>query len=193
MKRLIAGFAAVTLALSAAFAPALAVAGSVNLDINAQVRGSYSGSNDLGTPSLPLNLSGLVRLSPGTGSAQADLLFADERTLTASSTENLDLAGSLTDPLGATLTFAKIKAIVVIAAAGNTNNVVVGGAASNGFVGAFGDATDTIAVKPGGVLVLAHPGAGWTVTASTGDILKVANSSSGSSVTYKVILVGTSA
>ena len=162
-------------------------------DIKLSVIGAYKGSNDLGTPKIDLAELVTVALTEGTGTGAADLMFADERTLAASSTENLDLAGSLVDPLGATLTFAKVKTIIVIANSGNTNDVIVGGAASNAFTGPFQDATDKIAVRPGGFACFAHPGAGWTVTASTGDILKVANSSSGTPVTYRVIIIGTSA
>jgi hypothetical protein len=34
---------------------------------------------------------------------------------------------------------------------------------------------------------------GWTVTAATGDLLKILNSSSGSSVVYDIVVIGTSA
>jgi hypothetical protein len=168
---------------------------TLNAVATAALRGTYAGSNDLAA--VLAEFSALtkreVTFSPGTGANQADKLFLDTRTISASSSENLDLAGSLTDPNGATLTFATVKAILVLAAAANTNNVVVGGAASNGFVGPFGDATDTIAVKPGGAFLWVAPATGATVTASTGDILKVANSSSGSSVSYSVAIIGTSA
>jgi len=162
--------------------------GSVKLSIV----GSYNGSNDLGTPKMDISEVDVVDLIQGTASGAADLMFSDERTLAASANESLDLAGSLVDPLGATLTFAKIKAIIVIAAAANTNDVVVGAAASP-FVGPLGGTTPTISVKPGGFFAIAHPGAGWTVTASSADLLKIANSSSGTGVTYKIILIGTSA
>src|SRR5262245_32188080 len=67
----------------------------------------------------------------GTGANQADRYFADTRPLAASGTEDLDLVGSLTNLRG-TVTFAKLKAILVIADAGNTNNVQVTRPASNG-------------------------------------------------------------
>lgn len=175
-----------------AIAPPARAAG-VSVDINAQLQGAYVGANDLGSVSAAMNARRLIRLTEGTGASQADKMFADERTISASSTENLDLAGSLTDPLGVAVTFAKVKAIMIIASASNTNDVVVGGAGSNTFTGPFADATDKVAVKPGGVLMIAHPGTGWTVTASTGDILMVGNSGSGTSVTYQVVIIGTSA
>lgn len=185
-------------ALAAVFACASLLAGpamaaGVTADLSAQLQGVYTGANDLGTVSFSFNKRGLNRLTEGTAANKADKLFADTRTLSASATENLDLAGTLTDPFGATLTFATVKAIYIQASSSNTNNVCVGGAGSNTFAGPFDDATDKVCVKPGGVLLITAPGTGWTVTASTGDILLVANSGSGTSVTYDVVIIGTSA
>jgi hypothetical protein len=170
-------------------------AASVNVTISTGISGSYRGSNDLGTPVFTFNssLQPQISLSPGTGTNQADLMFTDERTLAASGTENLDVAGVLADPLGGTLTFVTIKVVRICALSTNTNNVVVGGAASNTLLGIFADASDKINVKPGGCFVWVAPGVGAAVTASTGDILLVANSAGGTGVTYRVTIIGTSA
>ena len=165
---------------------------SLTADITVSVYGAYVGSGDVSNPSQTINYSNRMQVTPGTSSGQADLYFEDTRTVSASSSENLDLAGVLTDRFGNTLTFVKVKAIVVYAESANTNSVNVGGAASNGFTAPFADSTDIISVKPGGVFVWTNP-TGSTVTASTGDILKVANSSSGTSVTYTIQIIGTSA
>jgi hypothetical protein len=50
---------------------------------------------------------------------------------------------------------------------------------ANTFVGPFNDATDASVLKPGDKAVFVSR-TGWTVTASTGDILKVANGAGGS-------------
>jgi hypothetical protein len=139
---------------------------------------------------------GAAALALGSGVAvnQADRLFTDTRTLTASASEDLDLAGVLTDAFGATLTFARIKGLVIKASSANTNNVIVGNAASNGFVSWVGAATHTVTVRPGGLLALWAPDAtAYVVAAGTGDLLHVANSGAGTSVTYDVILIGASA
>lgn len=176
-------------------AVAVAIASTLSTTIETKITVNYAGSNDLGSPLFRLDqaLQPAISLGTGTGTNQADLMFSDSRTLTASATENLDMAGSLTDPLGATLTFATIKVVKICADAANTNNVLVGGAASLGLLGIFDDATDIVRVKPGGCFIWIAPKTGATVTAATGDILKVANSSSGTSVTYTVIIIGTSA
>jgi len=147
---------------------------------------------DIGEALHEANWSPAYSFTDGVGANQAKAAFADERTLAASANESLDLAGGLTDVFGNTITFTKIKAIVVQAAAANSNDVVIGGAASNGFTSFVGAADDTIKVKPGGMLVLVAPDAnGYAVVASTGDLLKVANSGAGTAVTYKIIIIGT--
>lgn len=123
---------------------------------------------------------------------KADRIWSDERTLSASASDSLDLAGGLTDSAGAAITFAKVRAIVVKAALANGADIVVGGAASNTFTGPFGGATHTVAVKPGGTLVLCAPKTGWTVTPSTGDILKILNGSGAAAATYQIAILGTS-
>lgn len=133
-------------------------------------------------------------LQNGTGDNQADKAFSNTRSLAASATEDLDLAGgTLIDPLGAPVTFAKIRAIIVKAAVGNTNNVVIGGAAANAFVGPLGAANNTVAVPPGGAYKVSSPKASWPVTPGTDDLLRIANSGAGTSVQYDLILIGTSA
>lgn len=148
---------------------------------------------DLATASVPLDMTNQIRLTSGTGADQADLIFHDTRTLAASATEDLDLAGVLASALGTTLTFARIKAVIVSAASGNTNNVNLTRPAANG-VPLFLAAGDGIAVRPGGVFAWVAPDAtAVAVTAGTGDLLTVTNSAGSTSVTYSVVIVGASA
>lgn len=151
---------------------------------------------DLGEATATLSKEYRAKLVTGTSAGQVDRIFHDTRTLAASANEDLDLAGSLVDALGVALTFVKVKGLFISAAAGNTNNVVVGGAASNGFVSWVGAAAHTVIVRPGAVLGLfagQADAAGYPVTAGTGDLLRVANSGAGTSVTYDVVVIGTSA
>lgn len=151
---------------------------------------------DLGTAVGPASLNFAAELASGTGAGQADKIFADTRTLAASASEDLDLAGVLADPLGSLVTFVKIKALIIRAAAGNTNNVIVGGATTNGFVAWAGGATHTVTVRPGGLFALVAGDAdasGYAVTAGTADLLKIANSGAGTSVSYDILVIGTSA
>ena len=158
------------------------------------VRANLDSALDLQSRVAALNFSRGFSLDDGTGAGQADKIWSDTRTLTASANEDLDLAGVLTDAFGAVITFVKVKGIFVAAAAGNTNNVVVGAAAATQFVGPFGAATHTVAVAPGGFFAICRSDAtGWAVGAGASDFLRIANSAGGTSVTYDIVLLGTSA
>jgi hypothetical protein len=152
---------------------------------------------DIGNRSWSGPKSYAATLANGIAVGQADKVFADTRTLAASATENLDLAGGvLLDPLGTALTFVKVKALIVAAAAGNTNDVIVGGDVTNTFFGSFADETDAVRIRPGTVFAIAcgaADAAGYAVVAGTGDLLKILNGGAGTPVTYDVIIIGTSA
>jgi hypothetical protein len=162
--------------------------------VGVSVAGTLTSALDLATASVPLQLSRALALANGVGANQADRIFHDRRTLAASATEDLDLAGVLLDPFGAAITFAKIRALLIAADAANTNNVLVGGASANGFVSWVGGATHTVTVRPGGLLLLTAPDAtAYAVTAATADLLKIANSAGGTGVTYDIVIIGASA
>ena len=151
---------------------------------------------DLGTASAPVELRAAVALADGSGAGQANRVFADTRTLAASATEDLDLAGVLLDSFGAAITFARIKALIIRAAPGNTNDVIVGGASATQFASWVGAATHTIKVRPGATLALfagEEDATGYVTAAGASDLLKIANSAGGSSVSYDVVLIGASA
>ncbi|MFG3085125.1 hypothetical protein [Streptomyces parvulus] len=150
---------------------------------------------DLGVARAPHSLSRKLELASGTGAGKADKVFSDRRTLAASASEDLDLAGTLVDAFGATITLARVKGIIVAAAAGNTNNVVLGAASSNPWATLLG-ATHTLTLRPGAFVAVgtgAADATGYAVTAGTGDLLKVANSGGSTSVTYDIHIIGASA
>lgn len=157
-----------------------------------QIIASYTSALDLATVAAPLNVDKTIRMATGVAAGQADRIFHDQRTLAASATENLDLAGSLVDAFGATITFVKLKGIYVFAAATNVNNVNVIRETTNG-VPLFLALSDGIPVGPGGEFRWVNPQNGVTVTPGTGDLLTFTNSGAGTSVTYDVVLIGTSA
>lgn len=151
---------------------------------------AYTKPLDLGAASAPLKFTPSYNFTDGTGANQARILFSATRTLAASATEDLDLAGVLLDAFGDTVTIDKVKALIVTAAPGNTNNVLVGGAASAQASPWFGDVTDKVVVRPGGLFAVVAPDAtGYDITATSADLLKIANSSSGTPVTYTIVIL----
>lgn len=147
----------------------------------------------LGTQKGLLPFANDIVVGSGTGSGQSDLAYWDTRTLAASTTEDLDLAGGLTSPIGETLTFVEITAIYIKAASTNGGNIVVGGDASAAFVGPFADSSDKVNIPAGESFLVTNMATGWTVTATTADLLQIENDDSGAAANYDIVLIGRSA
>lgn len=157
-----------------------------------RVTSNLTSALDLLTATAPLTYTSQVDLATGTGAGLADMQWSDQRTLAASATEDLDLAGTLTGPLGTTLTFARVKGLLVKAAATNTNDVQISRAAAG--IPLFAATGDLIPVKPGGLFLWVAPNAtGIVVTPTTADTITITNSAGTTSVTYDIIVIGASA
>lgn len=168
----------------------------LNATLALSVSANHTKTLDLAEGKVALSKIYQALLTSGTGVGQADLIFHDTRTLSASATENLDLSGVLTDAFGATLAFVKVKALIFVAAAANTNNVIVGGDVTNTFFPMFGLETDSLILRPGTTFALicgVGDSVGYAVTGGTADLLKVTNSAGSTSVSYDVYVFGTSA
>jgi hypothetical protein len=166
---------------------------ALNARIKFSLAAVLNSALDLQTRSSNVSTTYSKQFTNGAGANQADRVWTDQRTVAASATDTIDLAGSLSDAFGAALSFARVKAILVQAATGNSNNVNVVRPASNG-VPLFLAAGDGVPVKPGGLwLWVAPDAAGVAVTAGTGDLLDFVNSGAGSPVTYDVVIIGASA
>lgn len=167
----------------------MALSGKVSIS----ARFTETGTGDLGTPAVTHELLGSFTFTDGTGANQVDKIFSDTRTLAASATEDLDLAGSLGGLLGGTVVFAEVVGVIVKADSANTNDVQVTRPASNG-APIFMAAGDGIALGPGEMFVWIAAGAtGAAITGGTGDLLTFTNSAGSTGVTYSVMILGRSA
>jgi len=167
------------------------MATSLALQVALQVAGVLSTPIDVGSASYPIQYGPSYAFSNGSGANQAQKIWTDTRTINASSSDDLDLSGVLTDIYGNVLSLTIVKAIVIKAAAANVNDVVVGGAASNQVASIFNAVTEKIKVKPGGLFVIVAPDVnGYAVTAGTADLLRIANGGAGTSVDYTAVIVG---
>lgn len=160
--------------------------------LSVRVTATDTAAAPVGASSQQVNEAFSLSLLAGTGSGKSDILLTKAINIAASSSTTVDLAGAVTDQFGNTITFAYVQAIYLVADASNTNNIVLGNGATDPYVGPFDAGTDTISVKPGACLFMADP-AGWPVVATTGDLLKLGNSSSGTAVTGKLVVIGRSA
>jgi hypothetical protein len=113
--------------------------------------------------------------------------------LTTAQTEDLDLFGVLSSAFGATVSAVKVVAVAIASKrnASNTTNLTIGGDANAALIG-FTTAAHTITIQPEGRYLLCAPKTGYTITASTGDILQIANAA-GASHTYQIAIIARSA
>lgn len=163
---------------------------TISLTVSAAIRGLLSTAGDGGTAELQIDERISKLFENGTGAGQGNACYIDEFSIAASGTLNIDLSGSLTDRLGNPVVFTAVKAILLIADATNVNNVIFGNG-TNPFVGPFNAGADTVTIEPGGFMLLMTPSAaGWAVGAGSSDVIKLANSSSGTAVTGTIVIIG---
>lgn len=147
---------------------------------------------DLAAATDPLVISLTRTITFGATDGKSDLIWHDERDLAATTAEELDLAGSLTNAFGDTLTFAKIDAIMFKNTSSLAATLEIGPPAANGLALPWKAADDKLLFEPGGGMWLLAAPAGWAVTAATGDLLEVENVDGVASV-YEIAFVGRSA
>ncbi|WP_249696444.1 hypothetical protein [Stappia sp. WLB 29] len=171
---------------------------TLSMDLITQLSAVYSGDNDFGGPRFTPVMEKRLSLTNGTGVNQADLPYFKERTVASGGTDDIDLAGALADVYGTTIDAAELVIFYLInqprSGAANTTALTIGGG-SNPFLGFLGGTAPTLGpIAPGGGVVLfagAAAGLG-TVTAGTGDIIRIANGS-GAANTYQIALAARSA
>lgn len=165
--------------------------------VTATLRAKFSarqvGTHTQGGPEFNPTIEKILTFASGTGANQADIVWTSTRTLAASATEDLDLAGVLADAFGTTVAAAELVAILVTADAANTNNVLIGDATAP--IPLFIGTNPAFAVKPGGFFFVAAPAAAGLLTVGAGatDDLKIANSGGTTGVTYTIAILARTA
>ena len=133
-------------------------------------------------------------ITTGTAASQADELWHDTRTLTASANDDLNLS-TLTNAFGDAIALARVKCILVYSRSDNDTNILVGAAAANPLATLFSDTSDQIIVRPDGAFLAFAPDAiAYAVTTASADILRVAHDGGSSNdVMYDIVVIGASA
>jgi hypothetical protein len=133
-----------------------------------------------------------IGLTYGSGANQANQLFYDYRTLAATTFDNLDLSGSLTDGIGNTSTFTKVKfaAVAVVSPDGSIKVRVGPQNQANAWQGPWGGTGATVYKEvPYWDVIAKEPLVGYTVTNASLDIFSVYNPGA-SPITYAIIIAG---
>lgn len=166
-------------------------------EILVRLKATQTGDNDFGSDRFAPEVQALLQLASGTGANQADILFVDERTVNASTNDDIDLAGALADAFGDTVAAAEVVAVLVINAprsgAANVSDLTIGNA-TNAFEGFLSSAGTIGPLKPGGVFLIAAGNAAGVgaVSAGSTDELRIANGSGGAA-TYQIAVLARSA
>jgi hypothetical protein len=127
-------------------------------------------------------LAGLAKsFTYGTGDNQVDAYFGDSHGMAADANKQYDLVGGESDPFGDTVSFSKIKAMVlrntsdelgtptaaILAVGGGTD-----GAGTAAWVNWVANASDIVNVPAGGMLIITAPEDGFAI-AGGADVLRV--------------------
>lgn len=135
----------------------------------------------------------------GVGAGKANVVYGPKRrTLASGTAEELDLSGSLTDPHGDPAVFARVHLLYIYNTKKETDvgaNLELGGVVGTVENWKLFKSTDDIYILgPGGMFLIFEPSAaGKVVTATTEDLLRIANvSSPAASISYDILVVGAS-
>jgi len=134
-------------------------------------------------------------LTDGTVIDEADVVWHDIRTVN-NADDDLDLhtSGTCDDPWGTAITMVKLKGLLIHNKETDVGHYLEIGAVANG-VNIFGTpATDLIHLGPNGIFFWWDPSlAGVAVADGASDILRISSSTSGESIEYDIVIIGTSA
>jgi hypothetical protein len=154
--------------------------------ITVGVSALLTGAPDVGSARHTVSESFAKSFTDGTGASQAKNMYVDDFTIVGAGTQTYDLAGALTNGLGAVV-FTAVKAIIIENT--GTGNLVYGNG-SNPLLAFVGGAAHTIAIPAGGMVCMVDPtAAGQPITAGTGDILTL----TGTDCAGTIIIIGETA
>ncbi len=152
--------------------------------------GTLSGTTGIATPVAKLTAPRTMDFVNGVAAGQADSIYVSTASITTAATLTLDVKGALLDPLGAAFTPAKLKLVYIYSQPANTTTLTLFGDVNH--VPILNTVATTSTLLPGGMFLLVQPPlAGITVTAATGDIIKIVNAA-GATAVVDIVLVGTS-
>ena len=149
-----------------------------------EIRGTATDTADMAdtAPRAVLLAQFIDSLTNGTGLDNANQVYADSGAIGAAATVDIDLAGTVTDVFGNTITFANIKAIFVKNTSTTGAVINLGGGSNAAGLNAFdtwitstaADGSEAIILPQNAAVLLWNPiAAGYVVTAGTIDLLSM--------------------
>lgn len=145
---------------------------------------------DLSSPTNNALINPVIDLADGAGINAANRVYQASGSVGSAGEVLIDLT-ALTDPLGGAVSFARVKAIYLRNKSSTAaDNLQLTAPSEAGISTLFVAVGDGIIVGPGGLALLANPSAaGWAVTATTADILRIGNPGA-NAIAYDLVIVG---
>lgn len=159
--------------------------------LTGQIRTSLSWSRldtqEVGSITNRRSVAGSYTITDGDGPGEADLVFADERTIPANTVESFDLLNLTQQALGVTVpfTFRQLRAIRVVNAATAAGRRLLVGVDPGRPTAVY-----AAEVGPGSEWFSVNQTDSWEVTAAN-SVVRIANPNA-AAVTYQLFLFGTS-
>ena len=149
--------------------------------------------SNISTPSDVSTIERLPKWTDGTGNGKADTRHVVELSIAAGATTTLDLVGGVTDTYGNTLTFTKVKGLIVDNQSANANIRVGGGsdgAGTNAALLWFVAGADMVDVPAGGGFAIGQQNDGPTDPSAGSDLLGFKNTHGSETATVQVGIIG---
>lgn len=169
--------------------------------LTSSIQGAFqlalTGSPDLGSSYWEFTRNWAISLTDGSSLYMANKVYQDSTTLAGSAATTVDLDSTLTDPLGNSISFTRIVAILarrtntMVASTQDEDVKIHGDFIISKLMGGWVDDVIWIPLCPNGLFIYVAPGTtGVAVTASTGDQITFTNASSADSTTVEFVIVG---
>ena len=155
------------------------------ITVKVEISGTILGS-DGARQVILANLS--KTFSDGAGANKVGQAWWDKARNLDTTTENLDLAGTLATFNGDTLGLTDMKLLLIENKTETTgDNVILKDGASNPLAGLLGGTSPTLTIGPGGILLYVSPVDGVAVAAGSADTIGIETNDD---VDYQILVVG---
>lgn len=133
-----------------------------------------------------INIAFGFEFTYGTGSGQVNQVLVKTASVAASANNSTDLAGTVTNRFGETIVLTAVKAVVFENRSANAATIFT--FANTG--GTWPATQWAVPVGRGCPFIWAEPHAGVTVTATSGDTLRITNTDATNAGTYQIAILG---
>lgn len=153
-----------------------------------------SASGTANSSAQPLTQGQTITYGNGAGVSAVNILYSTQLSIAASGTSSAIVLSSLTDPLGNSIAFAKIKIIFIQLAASPTpaaSSITFQPGGTHPWNEFLNGTTPTITLNTGAFLTVGDPtAAGYAVVSNTHDQFTITNVDSVNTATVNIVMAG---